>query len=81
MAARLPLRTLLRDVLMMLCGSFLGLLLAQSFVSHSLRVSDASEICDAIQMTKRAAEERSKVVATPPLMKSGGGGSGGSSWE
>ncbi len=58
MVARLPLRAILRDMFMIMCGSFLGLLLSRGFVTHDLRASDMSEICGAVKMTKRS--ERSK---------------------
>lgn len=53
MAGRFPLRSLLRDILMMLCGSVLGLLLAKGFVSHDLRALDISHLCNAVQMSKK----------------------------
>lgn len=51
---------------MMLCGSILGLLLAQGFVRHDLRMVDVSHLCGAVQMTKKALEG-SKVRDQPFL--------------
>ncbi len=65
MAARLPLRAILRDIVMMLCGSFLGILLAQGFVSHDLKMADVARLCGAVQVSKKV--ERSR-------MRGGGGG-------
>lgn len=50
---------------MMLCGSFLGLLLSRGFATHNLRPSEMSEICGTVQVAKKV--ERSKVDFLPPL--------------
>ena len=53
MAARFPLRALLRDVVMMLFGSMLGLLLARAVFDRDLRLSDVTKLCGTIHVTKR----------------------------
>lgn len=49
MGFRVPLKSLLRDIVIMCCGSILGLLLAKTFVGDSAR-----DRCDAIHMVKRS---------------------------
>ena len=53
MAGRIPLRALLRDMVMMLCGSFLGILLARGFITHDLNMADISHLCGAVQVSKK----------------------------
>lgn len=50
---------------MMMCGSFLGLLLAKGFATHDLGASDISEFCGTIRMAKKT--ERSLKGVLPPL--------------
>jgi hypothetical protein len=67
---------------MVLCGSFLGLLLTREFTTHGLRAPDMSEICGTVQMSKKVA--RSKVELPPPHahpFKEGSGADLGSSGE
>ena len=61
MAARLPLRAVLRDIMMMLCGSLLGILLARGFISHDLKMADIAHLCGAVQVSKKV--ERSRVAS------------------
>ena len=83
MVARFPLRTLLRDVVMMLCGSILGLLLAQGFSRHDLRVMDVSHLCGAVQVSKKEVRvaERSEVKDRPFFPLGGEEGGRGSRSE
>lgn len=48
MGFRLPLKSLLRDIVVMCCGSILGLLLAKTFAGDSTR-----DRCSAIHIVKR----------------------------
>ena len=59
---------------MMLCGSILGMLLAQGFTHHDLRMADVSHLCGAVQMTKRV--EKSQARDQPFLFLGRGSGGG-----
>ena len=59
MAARLPLRTLLRDIIMMLCGSAVGMLLAKGFLVYDMKMANLAEVCGTLHVSKRDGKSRS----------------------
>ncbi len=67
MRFRVPLKSLLRDLVMMVCGSLIGLYLAKGFSSpRDLLLSDIAHLCSAVHITKRGESVRPPALSLPP---------------